>query len=233
MRILVMAVLLPVAATILFAASAPREGKKREKLSPIERYIQEAAAQAAMQQPAAGSLYCSGGLLGDVARDLRARQVNDIVTIVVVDKASAVTRGVTATSRKSSAKASISSVFGSRASTGLLTNLADLGGSSKLDSAGETSRETVLTTTISARVTRVLPNGYLVVEGNKDIWVNSEHQQVTVRGVVRWSDIGAGNQVSSDRLANLEVRVNGKGVVGDAIRRPNFLFRLLLGLLPF
>jgi hypothetical protein len=39
--------------------------------------------------------------------------------------------------------------------------------------------------------------------------------------------------VRSDRLANLEIHVNGKGVVGDAIRRPHFLYRLLLGLLPF
>ena len=37
----------------------------------------------------------------------------------------------------------------------------------------------------------------------------------------------------SDRLGQLEVRVNGKGVVGDAIKRPFFLYRLLLGLLPF
>ena len=35
------------------------------------------------------------------------------------------------------------------------------------------------------------------------------------------------------RLAQLELRINGKGVVNDAIRRPNFLYRFLLGLLPF
>jgi flagellar L-ring protein precursor FlgH len=39
--------------------------------------------------------------------------------------------------------------------------------------------------------------------------------------------------IRSDRLAHLEVRIDGKGVVGDAIRRPNFLYRILLGLLPF
>jgi flagellar L-ring protein precursor FlgH len=39
--------------------------------------------------------------------------------------------------------------------------------------------------------------------------------------------------VRSDRISNLEVRINGKGVVGDAVRRPFFLYRLILGLLPF
>jgi flagellar L-ring protein precursor FlgH len=90
-----------------------------------------------------------------------------------------------------------------------------------------------LTTTLAARVTHVLPNGYLVVEGAKDIQVNSEHQSVTVRGMVRPADLSPGNVVRSDRLAQLEVHINGKGVVNDAVRRPFFLYRLLLGLLPF
>ena len=37
----------------------------------------------------------------------------------------------------------------------------------------------------------------------------------------------------SDRLAQLEVRINGKGIVNDAVRRPFLLYRILLGLLPF
>jgi len=90
-----------------------------------------------------------------------------------------------------------------------------------------------LSTTLTARVTHVLPNGGLVLEAAKDIQINSEHQTITVRGVVRPADIDSTNSVRSDRLAQLEVRVNGKGVVGDAIRRPFILYRLLLGLLPF
>jgi flagellar L-ring protein precursor FlgH len=78
-----------------------------------------------------------------------------------------------------------------------------------------------------------MPNGALVVEASKDIEVNSERQTITVRGVARPADIGSDNSVRSDRLAQLELRVNGKGVVGDAIRRPFILYRLLLGLLPF
>jgi flagellar L-ring protein precursor FlgH len=73
----------------------------------------------------------------------------------------------------------------------------------------------------------------MVVEGVKDLQVNSERQLITVRGVVRPVDLTPGNLVRSDRLAQLEVRINGKGVVGDAIRRPFFLYRILLGLLPF
>ena len=80
----------------------------------------------------------------------------------------------------------------------------------------------------------MLPNGALVVEAAKDIQINSERQTITVRGVVRPADIDATNSVRSNRLGQLEVRVNGKG--RGRRRRPAAVHSstaLLLGLLPF
>jgi len=217
------------------AAPAPA-AKKASKVqeSPLDRYIREAGG-AVTTRPAAspGSLYHPGALLSDMMRDLRASQVDDMVTIVVSDKASAISKGTTTTSRKSSTSNSVTSLFGPKHATGPLANLADVTGQTKLDGQGSTSRESTLTTTLTARVTHVLANGYLVLEATKDISVNSEHQLVIVRGVVRPTDLGSTNSVLSNRIAQLEIRVNGKGVVGDAIKRPFILYRLLLGLLPF
>lgn len=111
--------------------------------------------------------------------------------------------------------------------------MAGMSGDRKLDGQAETSRESELRTTLTARVTHVLPNGNLVVEGRKSVTVNAERQVVKVRGIARWNDLSGGNRINSDRLGLLEVQVDGKGVVNDAIRRPNFLYRLLLGILPF
>jgi flagellar L-ring protein precursor FlgH len=157
--------------------------------------------------------------------------VDDVLTIVVAEQASAVTTGATKTSRTSSTKNSITALGG--ASPAALANLANVSGDTELNGQGTTSRTTALSTTLTARITHVLPNGGLVVEASKEIQVNSEHQTITVRGVVRPADIDPTNSVLSNRLAQLEVRVNGKGVVGDAIRRPFILYRILLGLLPF
>ena len=90
-----------------------------------------------------------------------------------------------------------------------------------------------LSTTVTAEVTDVLPNGNLVVQGQKEIMVNSEKQVITVRGIIRPDDLSAANSVPSDRVARMEILVNGKGVVNDAVKRPFILYRLLLGLLPF
>jgi flagellar L-ring protein precursor FlgH len=220
-------------ATLLVAAALGAKEPTKGQPGPLDRYIEEAARNASSQVASPGSLYSVSGRFGDLARDLRAAQVDDLVTIVVADKASALARGATNTNRTSSAKAGIGALAGPTRVAGSLADLARMDSEQQLQGQGETSRETVLTTTLSARVTHVLPNGYLVLEGTKDVIINSERQQVTVRGVARWNDIGPGNLVRSDRLANLEVKVQGKGVVGDAIRRPNFLYRLLLGLLPF
>jgi len=114
-----------------------------------------------------------------------------------------------------------------------LANLFGSTGDQELKGSGTIGRSTVISTTLGTRVVRVLPNGYLVIEGVKEIRVSSEQQVITVRGVVRPADLSPGNVVQSDLIAQLEVSVNGKGVVGDAIKRPFFLYRLLLGLLPF
>lgn len=212
-----------------------RAGEKEPPPSPIEIFLREAEAHALDEQRRLppGSTYMEGGRYSDLGRDLRAAQVNDIVTIVVTDRASAIARGVTSSSRKSSARGSIDALAGPVKATGPFRDLLGLQSQSDLKGQGETTRETLLTTTLSARVTHVLPNGNLVVEGSKEIAVNSERQLVTLRGVLRWNDLTPGNQIRSDRLAFLEVQINGRGVVGDAIRRPFILYRILMGLLPF
>ena len=202
--------------------------------SALDRYVAESEARSAEAPPATpGSIWQVGSRLADAARDMRASQVDDVITIVVAEQASAVTTGTTKTSRASTTKNSIAALAGITKATGPLANLANVSGDTELNGQGTTTRSTTLTTTLTARVTHVLPNGGLVVEASKDIQINSEHQVIAVRGVVRPADIDPTNSVQSNRLAQLEVHVNGKGVVGDAIRRPFFLYRLLMGLLPF
>lgn len=151
--------------------------------------------------------------------------VTEFVNMIVAQRS-------TKTGRTSSASSSITGLAGVTKSTGALANLVNLSGSTAVNGQGTTSRDITFSTTLTARVTHVLPNGYMVVEGSKDIDVNSEKQAITVRGVVRPVDVSTGNIVRSDHLGQLEVRLNGKGVVGDAIRRPFILYRMLMGILP-
>ena len=227
-------VMLAATVTCLVGRAAWARKQKAPEPTPLDRYIAEASrAPGAGSNASAGSIWSDDAALSDLTRELRAAHVNDAVTILVAERASAVATGAVKSARSLSASAAIDALAGTTRVAGPWANLANVNSKSALDGQATTSRDMVLTTTLSARVTHVLGNGYLVVEGSKDIQVNSERQAVTVRGVVRPADLSPANLVRSDRLGQMEIRLTGKGVVGDAIRRPFILYRLLMGLLPF
>jgi flagellar L-ring protein precursor FlgH len=237
-RLSLAAILIAVTLSGAMAASSSSNKSKAKKApepSALDKYIQEALSHGtpAVDQPSAGSLWSPASRLTDLGSDLRAVQVNDLVTVLVDEQASALVSGDVNTQRQSSVAANITQLLGVKSPTGALANLAGASNNTQLKGTGETSRTTSLSTTLSARVTHVLPNGYLVLEGSKTVQVASEHQQVTVRGIIRPIDLSPSNVISSNQLAQLEVKVDGKGVVNDSTKRPNFLYRLLLGILPF
>jgi flagellar L-ring protein precursor FlgH len=220
---------------ILFAGLAAAEKpKKQPEKSALDQTLEQIAATQGTEhqtiQP--GSVWTPTALFSDLSSDLRARRVGDIVTILVREKASAVSSGTVKTQRNSSLQASISAAGGITRPTGPLVNLAKAGTSSALDGQGATTRDTTLTASISTVVTQVLPNGSLVIQGTKNVKINTENQVLGLRGIVRPVDLSAGNIVSSDRVAQMDLQVNGKGVVGDSVKRPFILYRLLMDILP-
>ena len=221
---------------VLVLAAAPSTKKKKDPAakSPLDLYVEQAHQRAASSpQDDPGSLWSGASPFGELGADVRARHVDDIITILVNESASAVSTGQTKTSRASAANSSITQLAKALPAGGKLANLLNTTTNTSLDGEGTTSRQTTLTATLTARVVDVLPNGYLVVEGTHAIGVNSEHQVVTVRGVMRPADLSTTNVVQSSSVGQLEVKIDGKGVVNDAVRRPNILYRILLGLLPF
>ena len=230
-----------VCALLMGTASLWAQSSIKKKLvkppepSLLDQYIKSASAESEREavESSPGAIWSPSARLTDLGRDLRASQVNDVVTILVSENVNAVAGGASTTERASSANSSITALAGPRSTTGALSNLLGVTGDQKLNGTGTTSRTATLTATLTARVVKVFPGGLLLVEGNKNIQVNSEQQLITVRGIIRMPDISTANSVASTQIADLEIRVNGKGVVGDAVRRPNVLYRILLGLLPF
>jgi flagellar L-ring protein FlgH len=220
--------------TVWAALTAAQKPKKEPAESALDQTLKQVAAAQGTERLAAqpGSLWTPTSLFSDLTSDLRARRVGDIVTILVQERASAVSSGTVKTQRNSSLQASITAAGGITRATGPLANLAKAGTNSSLDGQGATTRDTTLTATISAVVTQVLPNGSLVIQGTKNVKINNENQILGLRGLVRPVDLDTTNTVSSDRVAQMDLQVNGKGVVGDQIKRPFILYRLLMDILP-
>jgi len=216
-------------------AMAAQKPKKEPEKSALDQTLEQISRTQGTERQAVqpGSLWTPTSLFSDLTSDLRARRVGDIVTILVQEKASAVSSGTVKTQRNSSLQSSIAAAGGITRAAGPFANLAKVGTTSALDGQGATTRDTTLTATISAVVTQVLPNGSLVIQGTKNVKINSENQVLGLRGIVRPVDLTTTNEVSSDRVAQMDLQVNGKGVVGDSVRRPFILYRLIMGLLPF
>jgi len=216
-------------------AVAAEKTKKPQPESALDQTLAQIAATQGTERQSVqpGSLWTQTSLFSDLTSDLRARRAGDIVTILVQEKASAVSSGTVKTQRNSSVQSNIAAAGGITRAVGPLANLAKVGTNTALDGQGATTRDTTLTATISAVVTQVLPNGSLVIQGTKNVKINSENQVLGVRGIVRPVDLSTANIVSSDRIAQMELQVNGKGVVADSVKRPFILYRLIRGLLPF
>jgi flagellar L-ring protein FlgH len=235
MRVRIASLLLICAALCTAASPKKKKVQTPPEPSPLEKYIADAYRDNKLPEAAhpLGSTWSQNALFANLGLDLRASRVDDLVTVVVSETFSAVATGDVKSQRQSTAQSNIAAVAGITKATGPLANLAKSTTQTQLQGTGETSRGAVLTANLSARVTNVLPNGYLVIEGTKRVQVSSENQVVTVRGVIRPVDLSPNNSIPSNLIAQMEIQVNGKGVIGDSIHRPNILYRILLGILPF
>lgn len=162
--------------------------------------------------------------------DHRARLVGDIVTIQIVEKVSA-TASSTSSVEKNGSVAGAVSAFPFLKSN-LLGKL-QMGGSSanKFDGKGGTQNTNDFSGTITATVIEVLPNGHLIVSGEKQIGVNHNADVLRFSGQVDPRSIQPGNQVASAQIANVRVEQRGRGQVGDA-QQIGWLARFFLSLSP-
>lgn len=204
----------------------------------------------------AGSLFptaaSSGGRYRPLFEDPRARNVGDIVTVVLNERTTA--------NRSSNASATKDSSIGVEADLSPLANLGniDKGGSIgrnlgklgkgvnalgqsvngisasntvEFEGAGAASAQNAFVGTITSTVIQVLPNGNLVIAGEKQLAVSAEEEVIRISGVVNPIDL-VGNQVTSTRVADLRLEYRGKGF-GDDTQRPGWLTGVWMKITPF
>ncbi len=184
-----------------------------------------------------GSLYDPDGA-NLLFADSRARHVGDIVLIKVVETTLAKNKASTTADKESTTDLGVSAFLG-RDSLPLIPG-AEVGADSMVSAKstsdfegdGETKRESSITTTVAARVTRVLGGGMLEVVGARETRVNGETQIVLVQGVARDRDIDADNTIKSTSLAEAKIELYGDGVLAEK-QRPGWLARILDNVWPF
>jgi flagellar L-ring protein FlgH len=185
-----------------------------------------------------GSLFDEHAALSELFIDHKARHVGDIVTIHIVENTTADNKASTTTDRNSNLSAGITGLFNMEnkfASANPFFNpFSSVSGSigSKFAGTGETKRSGALTAYMTARVVDILPNGNLVIEGNREVRVNADNQLITLTGIIRPADVSADNVIQSTYIADARIAYSGKGVL-DERQRPGWFTRVLDSIWPF
>jgi flagellar L-ring protein precursor FlgH len=183
--------------------------------------------------PITGSIWTPQSPYSDMASDYKARNINDLIVIQVVESTTAAEDGAVKSARTFTANSGISAFMGLPGPTAGIQNIFSPNSSRTLNGQAQTSSDSTLSTSLSGRVVDVLPNGFLVIEAVRQMFMNNQHQTVIIHGVVRPGDINAANAVPSTAVSNLEVELKGKGVISDGVAPPNKLVGLILKLVGF
>ncbi|MDZ7640724.1 MAG: flagellar basal body L-ring protein FlgH [Desulfurivibrio sp.] len=193
------------------------------------------------QAPREGTIY-NGEQGLDLYRDNRARDIGDIVQVQVVETSSGQKSAETTTERDSSINGGIDNFFG--LGTGGNDNFFGLGdfmrkhGTVKagltrdFEGTGDTSRNSDVSATISARIIDKTMNGNLVIRGYQEVRVNNETQFIILSGLVRPDDITSDNAVFSNRIADARIEYSGKGELASS-QKPGWLSRTVDVVWPF
>jgi flagellar L-ring protein precursor FlgH len=189
-------------------------------------------AGAATRRPPNGSLFQQASYR-PAFEDSRARLLGDIVTIQIVESLAASQVTASTVNRNTSSDntlttAPLKSLIG--------VDLMNLNMASKTNNdfsgKGGTTAANTFTGSISATVIEVLPNGNLVVAGEKQIGVNQNVDVMRFSGTVDPRLLQPNNIISSTQVANVRVESRGRGAQGEA-QTVGWLSRFFLSFNPF
>ena len=178
-----------------------------------------------------GNTQGGGGL--ELFRDHRVWQVGDIVTIQIVQNATATKNVSQNLGRSESIISTVTNFFGlptlfghSSAKTQFNPNL-NYSSTNSLQGSGATAQSDSFITTVSAMVQRIRPNGDLVIAGNDQMQLVGGKEYIRIAGVVRPEDILSGNVVQSTQMAEAHIEFSGDGVTYMA-PKTGFMQRMFL-----
>ncbi len=158
-----------------------------------------------------GGLY-SSGFNWSLTQDRRAYRVGDILTVKLDEATQASKQAKTGFDKKNDTTFGIPNVFGH--SVNSLS--ASVDGDRSFNGNGSSQQQNSLKGYITVAVYRVLPNGVLVIRGEKWLTLNQGDEYIRVTGLVRADDIDRDNSVNSQRIANARISYAGRGALSDA-----------------
>lgn len=163
----------------------------------------------------AQSLWRDDGPYANFVRNTTARNVGDILTVIVAETSNILNTQQTKTDRKGSLAAAITNFDIDPDAFSTLPAIA-VNGDYQFDGKGDQTRQNVFTSRIQVQVVDRLPNGNLIIVGTRTIRVDDESKTIEIKGMVRPIDVGPDNTILSEQVANAEISYVGDGILTRA-----------------
>ncbi len=182
------------------------------------------------------AVYSNGGIFAagnyqPLFEDRRARNVGDTLIISINEKINASKDSTTKTDRTGSITASVPTLAGLPGKSFQGASL-DAKSANSFEGKGESASNNSFTGTMTVTVLEVLPNGNMLVSGEKQIGINRGTEFIRFSGVVNPATIVAGNVVSSTQVADARIEYRANGPIDEA-QVIGWLSRFFLTFMPF
>ncbi|MBI5178048.1 MAG: flagellar basal body L-ring protein FlgH [Nitrospinae bacterium] len=173
-----------------------------------------------------GSLWPGENSKNSFFSDNKALRTGDLIVVHLVEKTTAANRTGVKTNRQVKDSIGIST-GGTSAPTTI-----NVGGGENFAGSGDNSRSDALTSTVSAMIMEVFPNGNMKIYGRRKLKINNEDQYVAVAGIIRPEDVNFDNSIVSTKIANADITYDGVGDLNDS-NRSGWVGRALHSIWPF
>ncbi len=179
-----------------------------------------------VQPESNGSIY-KPGFDVRLFEDIKARRVGDILTVRLAEATDASKSATTILDKEASTSITNPTIFGARPEFSVpgfiplnandnLSFETSLESENAFDGSGTATQTNALTGNISVSVIEVLPNGNLIVRGEKRVTINNGPEYVQLSGIIRPVDILSDNSVLSTQVADPTINYVGEGAVAES-----------------
>lgn len=189
----------------------------------------QASAPAPAVAPGNGAIFQASQGYSGLVTGTRARQLGDMVTIVLVEN--------TSTSKSTSGQTNRDGSLGiTPPSEGLLSflnpNALNAAAQGSFSGGGNAEQRSQLNGSVVVTIAQIYPNGTAEVVGEKHMSLSQGKEWVQFSGRIRLIDIDANNRIASSQVANAQIIYTGNGAVQQA-SKPGWLSRFFNFVSPF
>lgn len=177
-----------------------------------------------------GAIY-QAGYSRPLFEDRRARFVGDIITVRITESTSASTKSNNKLDKSNNASASVTGL-NKLPGKGMVGLNLEAESANAFSGKGEAANNNVFTGNMTVTVIDVMPNGNLLVSGEKQVSIGNEQEFVRISGVINPSFVDAFNSIESSRIADARIEYKSSGQLAEGMIM-GWLARFFLNVMPF